>query len=266
MPNRRIPPKPPGPPAPARPRAGRRKRADSGDPLPDYRPDYISLLAHQLLTPLTTILSSADGLIRRASQMTDSDVRNRAGKIRRAGLRLTEMIQAILSHTRATAGAMNPDVDDFDLSVMIRRVCGHQQEDHPTHPIDIDVGDRPFRFHGDPLLLEQAVTIVIANAVKYSPADSLIRVVGKPDDGTVSISIRDQGIGVLSDDLPHLTEPFYRGHNARHMPGTGLGLSLARHIVDLHGGALKVESREGRGTTVTITLPLVQSFSEGSGI
>ena len=261
-----MPSKKPGPTSAAGFRTGRRRRSESPGQLPDYRPDYISLLAHQLLTPLTTILSSADAMIRRASQMSDSDVRNRAEKIRRAGLRLTEMIEAILSHTRATAGAMNPDLDEFDLNVMIRRVCDHQQEDHPTHPIDINVGDRPCRFHGDPLLLEQAITIVIANAVKYSPADSLIRVVGKPDDGTVSISIRDQGIGVLSDDLPHLTEPFYRGHNVRHMPGTGLGLSLAQHIIDLHGGVLKVESREGRGTTVIITLPLVQSFSEGSGI
>jgi two-component system, OmpR family, sensor histidine kinase SenX3 len=205
-------------------------------------------------------------MIRRASQMSDADIRNRAEKIRRAGLRLTEMIDAILAHTRATAGAMNPDLDDFDLNVMIRRVCDHQQEDHPLHPIDIKVGERHCRFHGDRLLLEQAITIVIANAVKYSPVDSLIRVVGQVEDGTVSIAIRDQGIGVLADDLPYLTQPFFRGNNARHMPGTGMGLSLAQHIVDLHGGALKVESREGRGTTVTITLPLVQSFSEGSGI
>ncbi|MBM6592824.1 sensor histidine kinase [Microvirga pudoricolor] len=252
-------------PSPAR---GRLPRQTCPAPLAGerFQADYISLLAHQLITPLSTISSSTQSMIRRAGQMSESDIRSRAEKIKRAVGRLTEIIENILAHTRATSGAMVLDVHDFDLNGMVRRVCDYHHDEHPSHPFEVAIDPLPDRYKGDPLLLEQVFIIVLSNAIKYSPVDCPIRIAGDKGDGAIAISVRDQGIGVLAEDLPHLTQPFFRGRNAKHMPGTGLGLSLASHILDLHGGSLRVESREGQGTTVSIILPTVQTFNAGGGI
>jgi signal transduction histidine kinase len=91
--------------------------------------------------------------------------------------------------------------------------------------------------------------------MKYSPADQPIRVSGQAADGIIAITVEDHGIGIPKEDLPFLMQPFFRSQNAQNLPGTGLGLSLAGHILKLHGGSLQIKSREAYGTTVTITLP-----------
>jgi two-component system, OmpR family, sensor histidine kinase SenX3 len=231
-----------------------------------FRPDSIALLAHQLMTPLSTISSAAQGMIRRAGQMDENDIRTRAEKIQRAGARLTELVETIMAHTRAKAGVISLDTRDFDLQALVQKICRQQSEHSSSHPFTLNIDCLPKRYRGDPLLLEQVIVIILSNAIKYSPADCPITVTGGKAEGEISISVKDQGIGILSEDLPHLTQPFFRGQNAQHMPGTGLGLSLAHHILELHGGGLKLESREGQGTVVTINLPEIHAFSSGSGI
>lgn len=238
------------PPKAARPddsRAGSRKTAQ---PL-----DRIALLAHQLRTPLSAINALAQGLMRRADKLSPEDVSGRAERIWRASLRLDELIEMIMSYTRASAGGMLLNPSEFNPEAMIIRVCKEQNSQEPSRPFIIDIQGLPNTIVGDQILLEQALVIVVSNAMKYSPSDSTVTVSAHATDGGFSITVKDKGIGISEWDLPFLMQPFFRGRNAKELPGTGLGLSLAWHILKLHGGGLQIESQEGKGATVTLTIP-----------
>lgn len=219
--------------------------------------DRMALLAHQLRTPLSTITTLAQGMIRRADRMNAENIRERAEKIWRASLRLNELIDTIMSYTRLNTGAIALDPRPFNLRTLVRRTCREQGSQEPSRPFDLAIQNLPTSFMGDPTLLEQAFVIILSNAMKYSPPDQPISVTSDIDHDAISISIQDHGIGIPKKDMPFLMQPFFRGQNAQNLPGTGLGLSLAGHILKLHRGSLHIKSQEAHGTTVTITLPTV---------
>jgi signal transduction histidine kinase len=215
----------------------------------------LALLAHQLRTPLSTINALAQGLIRRADRLSPIDVQTRAEKIWRASLRLDELVETILSYTRASAGGVVLNPSEFNPVELIRRVCREQGGQDPDRPFQLDIKNLPEVILGDPILLEQAFVIVVSNAMKYSRHDQPIDVTARAEDGMIRIKVKDRGIGIPERDLPFVLQPFFRGRNAKKFPGTGLGLSLAWYILKLHGGNLEVESRERRGTKVSLIVP-----------
>jgi signal transduction histidine kinase len=217
--------------------------------------DRMALLAHQLRTPLSTINALAQGLIRRADRLSTQDIQVKAEKIWRASLRLDELIETILSYTRASAGGIMLNPSEFHLAELIKRVCREQGGQEPDRPFHLDLKELPEIVIGDPVLLEQALVIVVSNAMKYSRLDQSIDITAEGKQGMIRITVKDRGIGISERDLPFVLQPFFRGRNARRLPGTGLGLSLAWYILKLHGGDLEVESREKRGTTVTLIVP-----------
>ncbi|MBZ6078356.1 sensor histidine kinase [Microvirga puerhi] len=228
--------------------------------------DRMALLAHQLVTPLSTISALAQGLIRRSESLSSQEVRDRGEKIWRASRRLHELIETIMSYTRANAGAITPAPRPFNLKSMLRRICQEQHHQQPSRTFQIAVDDLPEILLADPILLEQALIIVLSNAMKYSPLDRPVTIVGEADENEVRISIQDEGIGVPERDLPFLMQPFFRARNAKHAPGTGLGLSLVWHILQLHGGSVRIDSREGHGTTIMLRLPRHEDVDPGSSI
>ncbi|WP_281400035.1 sensor histidine kinase [Microvirga zambiensis] len=215
----------------------------------------MALLAHQLRTPLSTINALAQGLIRRADRLSTADVRAKAEKIWRASLRLDELVETILSYTRATSGGIVLNPSEFNPEDLIRRVCREQIGQEPDRPFRLQMRGLPDIVIGDPVLLEQAIVIVLSNAMKYSRPDQAIAVTARKRASMVRIVVQDHGIGITERDLPFIMQPFFRGQNAKKVPGTGLGLSLAWYILKLHGGDLEVESLESRGTKVTLIVP-----------
>jgi signal transduction histidine kinase len=213
------------------------------------------LLAHQLTTPLSTISVLAQGMMRRSDRLSQADIRERAEKIWRASQRLQELIDAVMSYTRAHTGSIVLDLGRFNIKSLLRRVCSEQSAQAPERAFDIEIRDLPPLLTGDPILLEQVLVIVLSNAMKYSPVGHPIRVTGDTRGHEIMIAVKDEGIGIDEKELPFLMQPFFRGENARDFPGTGLGLSLAWHILKLHAGRLHIESEKGHGTTVTIILP-----------
>jgi signal transduction histidine kinase len=194
-------------------------------------------------------------MMRRAEKMSADDVKSRAERIWRASLRLDELIEMILSYTRASAGGMLLNPSEFNPEALILRACHEQNSHEPERPFVIELRDLPETILGDPILLEQALVIVLSNAMKYSELSHPIAITSHPIDGSIVITVKDEGIGISDRDLPFLMQPFFRGQNAKGFPGTGLGLSLAWHILKLHGGRLDIDSIEGRGTSVTLTIP-----------
>jgi len=217
--------------------------------------DRVALLAHQLKAPLSAINALAQGLVRRADRLSTNDIRVKAERIWRASLRLDELIDTILSYTRATAGGIVLNPSEFNLEELIRRTCREQGWQEPERPFQLQLRGLPEIVIGDPILLEQALVIVVSNAMKYSRPDQPIEVNARKRGGMVRIVVKDHGIGIPERDLPFITQPFFRGQNAKSLPGTGLGLSLAWYILKLHGGDLGVESQEGHGTKVTMLVP-----------
>jgi two-component system, OmpR family, sensor histidine kinase SenX3 len=217
--------------------------------------DRIALLAHQLRTPLSAINALAQGLMRRADKMSPEDMRSRAERIWRASLRLDELIEMIMSYTRATAGGMLLNPSEFNPESLILRACQEQNSHEPGRPFTTDIQGLPDTIVGDPILLEQAIVIILSNAMKYSPPDCAVSMTARATEDGITIVVKDEGIGISEWDLPFLMQPFFRGRNAKQLPGTGLGLSLAWHILKLHGGGLQIESQEGNGATVTLTIP-----------
>ncbi|NIX76204.1 sensor histidine kinase [Microvirga terricola] len=215
----------------------------------------LALLAHQLTTPLSTISTLAQGMMRRTDQLSQEDIRERAEKIWRASQRLQELIDTVMSYTRANAGAIVPDRSQFNIEALLRRVCSEQSAQASPRTFDLKIRNLPPLITADPILLEQVLIIVLSNATKYSPLDRPIHVIGDMKGDEVTVTVRDEGIGIGENDLPFLMQPFFRGENAKSIPGTGLGLSLAWHILKLHGGRLQIESARDSGTTVTIILP-----------
>ena len=110
---------------------------------------------------------------------------------------------------------------------------------------------------GDPESIEQLVTNLTANAIKYTPRDGEVRIVAEVEGDRVLVKIADSGIGISGEDLPHVFEEFYRGENARKFTeqGTGLGLSIVKSIADMHGAEISVESETGQGTTFKAAFP-----------
>ncbi|MFL4996938.1 MAG: sensor histidine kinase, partial [Microvirga sp.] len=164
--------------------------------------DRVALLAHQLRTPLSAINALAQGLIRRADQLSTHDVRAKAEKIWRASLRLDELTETILSYSRATAGGIVLNPSEFSLAELIRRVCREQGGQDPSRDIQLQLRGLPAMVISDAILLEQALVIILSNAMKYSPPERPIEITARRRAGMIRIVVKDRGIGILERDLP----------------------------------------------------------------
>ena len=128
-------------------------------------------------------------------------------------------------------------------------------------PIEFFVAEIPAKIQADKRLLRHIFTNLLTNAVKYSDTGRVVRFEIVCDGAEIVCAIRDQGIGIPEADREWLFNAFHRGHNVSDRPGTGLGLVIVKRCVDLHGGRIKVESKLGEGTSVTLRLPILSPES-----
>ena len=135
-------------------------------------------------------------------------------------------------------------------------VCERQQEMSKTHVISYDLAGLPVTIQADTDPLEQALTNLFSNAVKYAPDATDIEVKGYTEGDRVVITVRDQGVGIDEDELDRIGERFFRARTSTGTAGTGLGLNLARTLVEMHGGSVSIESKNGEGSIFTIRLPI----------
>jgi two-component system, OmpR family, sensor kinase len=173
-------------------------------------------------------------------------------------LSLTHLMENLLNSARLVdSGAelyFHPV--EFDLAVLLREVCQLHREISPKSQILQRVKTHPLMMFGDPKLLFQAFSNILANAIKYSPGGGLIKFDAALDGDTVVVSIEDNGIGVPQEDLEHVFERYFRARNVTSLVGTGIGLYLVKMVVALHRGEVSVKSREGKGSAFTVRLPV----------
>jgi two-component system, OmpR family, sensor histidine kinase SenX3 len=220
------------------------------------RRDFVANVSHELKTPVGAIKLLAEA-VSDASEDPEA-VKRFAHRMLTESDRLTRLVQQIIELSRLQAD----DPLETPIAVSIDDVIGVAVDtsaiDADSKRIDIVTGGTPgLEVFGNEEQVTAAVANLVANAVSYSAVDSTVLVTTKSEDGSVEISVVDQGIGIPPDEIDRIFERFYRVDPARHRStgGTGLGLSIVKHVAATHGGDVRVWSVEGQGSTFTLTLP-----------
>lgn len=218
--------------------------------------DFLSAAAHDLKTPLTTVVAQAQFLERKASRdpSAPSDL---AGlqRIVREAQRLSGLVTDLLDAARMEQGRLLSDREPVDLGALVTGVVARHRTDQ--HECEVDVRGAVVGNY-DGRRVEQLVENLIENAKKYSPEATPVRVAVWQENGDARITVRDEGIGIPPSDLPRVFERFARASNVddRKFHGMGLGLYICRGIVEEHGGRIWVESEMGKGSTFHVALPI----------
>lgn len=223
------------------------------------RKDFVSNVSHELKTPITSIKGFVETLEDGAKE--DPELLTRfLGIIGKQAENMHAIIEDLLQLSRLDEHSLGTSEFLVELDEVLQLALERIVEGVQDREIEI-LSDREesLRVRGNPGLLEQAIFNLLDNAVKYSDPHSKVSVRIERNESTVRISISDQGLGIPEDDLPRIFERFYRVDKARSRKtgGTGLGLAIVKHIVLVHGGSIEVESRLGRGSIFTLSLPLV---------
>ncbi len=245
--------------------------------LQQIRTEFVDNLSHELRTPLSTVSLLAETLARDAEAAGDGvppKMRDRIGKIEVETGHLVQMVNELLDLARIEGGGPLVLLDDVDLG----RVAAESADrlrlfaERQGLRLVVDVPRRVPAIRGDEARLGQVVVNLVHNALKFGrPEDDGVRGRDGPRDADadevrvavdasadeVSLSVRDHGVGIPKADQARIFERFYKVDRVRvRGGGTGLGLAIARHVVEQHGGRIRVESEEGRGSTFTMTLPI----------
>ena len=216
---------------------------------------FVADASHELRAPLTAIQGNLD-LLNRHPDMPEAERAESLTEVTREATRLARLVADLLALARADAGiVLNRCPLDLDAVILdayrTARSLAHGQQ-FVLDPFE------PAAVEGNEDRLKQLLVILLDNALKYTPAGGRVALGLRRQDRDVEIIVRDTGVGIPAQDLPHVFERFYRADPARSRDpgGTGLGLSIAQWIVEQHEGTITLESEPGRGTTVIVRMPM----------
>jgi PAS domain S-box-containing protein len=223
------------------------------------RDDFLSIASHELRTPLTPIRLTVQRLKRKGQSpaaLLPKGVFAQLETMDRQVGRLDTLINELLDVSRITVGRMDLELTEFDLGALVREVVGRfQQElDWGGHAVTVTV-DAPAMGHWDRLRLDQVVSNLLSNAMKYGGERKRIEIGVVDQGGTVALTMRDYGLGISPEDQDRIFERFERLISVRHFGGFGLGLWIVRQIAEAHSGNVRVESVPGEGSTFTVEVP-----------
>ncbi len=228
--------------------------------LGQLKSNFVSMVSHEFRTPLGVIMSSAEILENYLDQLEPEDRREQLVSIRKNTRRMADLMEEVLVLGMVEAGKLDFRPTALDFAGFCRRLVDELQSAtnnkclvQISTPADVNTA------FADERLLQHVFTNLLSNAMKYSPAGSTVHFDVERDGDSAVCRIRDHGMGIPEADLERLFSAFYRGRNAGQVPGTGLGLTIVKRCVELHRGKIKVESTVGRGTTVTVKLPLFEN-------
>ena len=218
---------------------------------------FISTISHELKTPVALIKGHAATLRREDVEWDKDVVREYSAVIEDESDRLAVLIENLLMTSKIQAQrTLQLNLDDVRLDQLAVRAVERFSTQTQNHEFKLNFPPDFPVIHGDEQRLRQVLDNLLSNAIKYSPEGGLIEVGGMVDDTTVTVYVRDQGVGLRESDQERVFERFYRvdGALSRKTQGTGLGLFLAEAIVEAHGGKMRVDSQPGQGSTFYFTL------------
>jgi len=224
-----------------------------------HKSEFLANMSHELRTPLNAIIGFSEVLGERLFGELNEKQAEYTDDILSSGRHLLSLINEILDLSKVEAGRMELEIATFDLPLAIDNARTFVRERATKHGITLDVAvdERLGEFVGDERKIKQILLNLLSNAVKFTPEGGRVGINAKQTDGAVEISVSDTGIGIAPEDQPKIFEEFRQvGFDYAHKSeGTGLGLTLAKKFVELHGGRIWVESEVGRGSTFSFTLP-----------
>ncbi len=224
------------------------------------RREFVANVSHELNTPLTAIKGATETV--RADPDMDPAMRDYfLDMVLSESDRMHRIVSDLLTLSRLDNNRTKWNIETFDMRAFMRRICDIMRPDLEAHRHRITFGAEKNlpQITADRQRIEQVVINILSNSIKYTPDGGRIDIVlTHRARKTVTLFIRDNGIGIPEDDLEHLFERFYRVEKSRTQDagGTGLGLAIAKELVEAHGGTIKIESKLGEGTTVKIELPV----------
>ena len=226
--------------------------------LEQAKSDFVSTVSHELRTPLTSIKAYTATLRRDDVEFDDHTREDFLGVVEEETDRLTRLISDLLDVSRIESGKLELKRRDFDIAKLVRIVTDKMRSQSLKHAINLDAPSSISQVNADPDKIEQVITNLVDNALKYSPSGGVVTVTLKSHPRKVEFSVNDQGVGIPEDHLPYIFEKFHRVDNqaTREIGGTGLGLYVSKSIIEAHGGTIWAESRPDEGSTFHFTLPL----------
>jgi PAS domain S-box-containing protein len=227
------------------------------------RDSFLNATAHELRTPVTSLMGSAQLLQRRVERgdLTPERIQKATQTIIVQAKRLNRLTTMLLDITRLDAGKMKLEHAPIDLREGIEQVIYELQLITGQHAITLDLSETPLIVEGNDVRFEQVMYNLIQNAIKYSGAGSTVRVTAQQEGNCAVVTVADEGMGILAQDLPHVFERFYRASNISNVSvsGLGLGLYLVKEFVEMQGGTVDVQSIVGQGSTFRVILPLMNA-------
>jgi signal transduction histidine kinase len=221
------------------------------------RADFVSLVSHELRSPMAAVIGSARTLQQRWRQLAPEQRESFLALIADETGRLATLIADVLDTSRIEAGTFTFTFEPIDLGQLVEESVAHAAVSQDEVGIRADVAKPLPSVRGDRERLRQVLANLIDNAVKYSRVGDTVEVDARTEDGRVEVTVRDYGPGIPPEQHRLIFEKFGRAHvGGAVKPGTGLGLFIARSIVEAHGGSLDVRSAPGRGAAFTLVLPL----------
>lgn len=213
----------------------------------------LASLSHDLRTPLTAIAAASDNL--RSSWGTDTQRLEQLGIVTAEVTRLNRLFQNIVEMARIETGAVDATREWVPVPDIVDAAVQQVQQALEEHPLDMDV-DAHAVVHVDPRLTSAVLAHLLENAGQYSPAGSSVTISAQAHDASLTVSVRDRGLGIAPQDLEHLFERFYRGADARRQAfGTGMGLAIARGLLAAQGGRVWAENHPDGGAVFTMSIP-----------
>lgn len=227
------------------------------------RAALLNSVSHDMKTPLASILGAVTSLV------DDYDVYDLDQKgalllgIRRGALRMSRLINNLLDLARLESGYMRLHTDWCDIQDIIGVTIRENEDILQEHRVKVDIADNTGLIKADYGLIEQVLTNLLHNAVKYSPVQSEILIRAVDEQSDLKVSVLDNGIGIAPLDLEKIFEKFYRLQSPQNVSGTGLGLSICRGIVEAHGGRIWAQNRPNGGSEFIFTLPVDETARTG---
>jgi PAS domain S-box-containing protein len=223
----------------------------------EIKSTFVSVISHELKTPVALIKGYAGTLRREDVHWDEETVRDSAGVIEEEADRLTQLIDDLLDASRLQAGQMELAKADVRVDLLAARMAEKFRTQTPTHTFEVlFTADFP-PVQADQERINQVLSNLISNAIKYSPHGGQITVSGQYDREQIYVAVTDQGIGIPDGEHDRIFDRFYRVDSAlsRRTQGAGLGLYLVKSVVEAHGGRVWVSSRPSQGSTFVFTLP-----------
>jgi signal transduction histidine kinase len=225
-----------------------------------HKSEFLANMSHELRTPLNAIIGFSEVLGEKLFGDLNDKQAEYTDDILTSGRHLLSLINEILDLSKVEAGRMELELATFDLPLAIDNARTFIRERATRHGITLDVNldERLGEFVGDERKIKQILLNLLSNAVKFTPEGGRIGINARQSNGSVEISVTDTGVGIALEDQPSIFEEFRQvGSDYAHkIEGTGLGLTLAKKFVELHGGRIWVTSKPGEGSTFAFTLPI----------